>query len=154
MTEQQHFKRAYETIMSLPPDRFELKPMSSKADRKVARNAAAGRTSGKKVPDGGACGYEIGTRQARLPRSLPFPTQPLNDWAAMSRRHSRGRTSISPAAPVSHVISEIKRQWQDVSRQLAPYQVPAPTKVFRLGVHLFAVQDQAATIATGTGEIR
>jgi len=56
--------------------------------------------------------------------------------------------------PVSYVISQIKREWQDVSQQLAPYQAPAPTKVFRLGAHLFAVQDSAATIAPGSGEVQ
>jgi hypothetical protein len=149
LTEQQHLKRAYETIMGLPPDQFELKPMSSKADRKVARNAAA-RTSGKKAPDGA---YELDAASA-APSFLAISDAAIERLGGdVQKTLERANIDIG-GSRVSHVISEIKRQWQDVSRQLAPYQAPAPTKVFRLGAHLFAVQDSTATIATGTGEVQ
>ena len=150
MAEQQHLKRAYETIMGLPPDQFELKPVRIKADRKPARNVA-GRGSGKEA-SGGADSTAGADAVSATPPSLPFRKRPLNVWAATFGRHSRRRISTSPDAPVSHVIAGIKRQWQDVSQQLAPYQAPAPAKVFRVGAHLFAVQDGAATTAPGTGE--
>jgi hypothetical protein len=80
--------------------------------------------------------------------------------AAIERLGADVRKTIEKAnidvarAPVSHIISEIKRHWQDVSQELAPYQAPPPAKVFRLGAHLLAVQDSAVSIATGTGEVK
>jgi hypothetical protein len=150
MAEQQHLKTTYETIMGLPPDQFELRPASVKADRKPVRNAA-GRSAGKEVSGGAGFGSSSEAVSA-TPTFLAIPK------AAIERLGSDVRKTLEKAnidvagAPVSHVISGIKRRWQDVSQQLAPYQVPAPAKVFRVGVHLFAVQDSAPTTAPATKE--
>jgi hypothetical protein len=152
LAEQQHFKRAYEMIMSLPPDQFEMKPVSSKADGKVARNSSQS-TSAKETPGRGGCAYEMAAASA-APSFLAISDAAIERLGGdVQKTLERANIDIG-GSRVSHVISEIKRQWQDVSRQLAPYQAPAPTKVFRLGAHLFAVQDSTATIATGTGEVQ
>ena len=152
LAEQQHFKRAYEMIMSLPPDQFEMKPVSSKADGKVARNATES-ASGKEAPGRGGCAYEMDAGSA-IPSFLAIPDAAIERLGVdVKKTLERAKIDIA-GAPVSHVISQIKRQWQDVSQQLAPYQAPAPTKIFRLGAHLFAVQDSAATIATRIREIQ
>ena len=107
----------------------------------------------KKAPDGGGCAYEMAAASA-APSFLAISDAAIERLGGdVQKTLERANIDIA-GSPVSHVISEIKRQWQDVSRQLAPYQAPAPTKVFRLGAHLFAVQDSAATIATGTGEVQ
>ena len=150
LAEQQHFKRAYEMIMALPPDQLEMKPVINKAD-KVARNAAA-RTSDKEA-QGGRCADEMDAAGA-APSFLAISDAAIKRLGSdVQKSLERAKIDIA-GTPVSHVISQIKREWQDVSQQLAPYQAPAPTKVFRLGAHLFAVQDSAATIAPGSGEVQ
>jgi len=145
IAEQGHLKRAYEAIMSLPPDQFELRPMKIQAARQVAREAA-GRTAIGEDRDGGRVfgeDDEDGTPPALL--SIP--------GAVIEKLGGDVRTTLKKAnidvadAPVSQAIAAIKRQWQDVSRRLAPYQVPAPARVFRVGAHLFAVDDSAVTTA-------
>ncbi len=149
LAEQQHFKRAYEMIMSLPPDQFEMRPVSRKADG----HDAADNASGKETPGRGGCAYEMDAPSA-TPSFLAIPDAAIEQLGVdVKKTLERAKIDIA-GAPVSHVISKIKRQWQDVSQQLAPYQAPVPTKVFRLGAHLFAVQDSAATIATGTREVQ
>ena len=132
LAEQQHLKRAYEAIMSLPPDQFELRPMTIRTERDTARRAT-GRallaTKNQVVKDVAGADEH---RAAAAPSFLAIPeTADRAVWEAMFGRHLRRRKSTSPAHRLSHAIAAIKRRWQDVSRQLAPYQAPAPTKVFR-----------------------
>lgn len=149
LAEQQHFKRAYEMIMSLPPDQFEMRPVSSKVD---GHNAVES-DSGKETPGRGGCAYEMDAASA-TPSFLAIPDAAIERLGAdVKKTLQRAKIDIA-GAPVSHVISMIKSQWQDVSQQLAPYQAPAPSRVFRLGAHLFAVQDSAATLAAGTREVQ
>jgi len=148
LAKQQHFKRAYEMIMSLPPNEFEMKPVNTKAVGKVARTAPES-ASGKQTS--GPCDYEMAGASA-TPSFLAI-SEAASERLGVDVKKTLEEAKIDVGgAPVSHVISQIKRQWHDVSEQLAPYQAPAPTKVFRLGAHLFAVQDSAATTVTGTRE--
>jgi hypothetical protein len=150
MADQRNLKSAYETIMGLPPDQFELRPVSVKADRITARNAA-GRSSAKKV-SGGAGSGSFADAVSAAPTFLAVPQAAIERLGGDVRQTLEKANIDFAGAPVSHVITAIKRQWQDVSRRLAPYQVPAPAKVFRIGVHLFAVRDSAPTTAPGTKE--
>ena len=152
MNEQRHLRSAYEAIMGLPPDQFELTPFSVNADR-GAIAASNNRSSGKEVSAGEGPGSEADAVSAP-PTFLAIPKEAIERLGGDVRKTLEKANIDVTGAPVSHVITAIKRQWQDVSRQLAPYQAPAPTKVFRLGAHLFAVQDSTATIATGTGEVQ
>lgn len=152
LAEQRHLKRAYEAIMSLPPGQFELRPMSLNTDRPPERNAAAGRPPEKEVRgDGGQIG-KIDTRSA-APSFLGIPAAAIEHLGSDVRKTLQ-KANIDIAAPASDVITAIKKQWQDVSRQLAPYQIPSPAKVFRVGVHLFAVKDTAPTTAPASREVR
>ena len=152
MAEQRHLKRAYEAIMSLPPGQFELRPMSIRADRNTAR-AAAVRTSEREVPDDAGSTGETGTNNA-APSFLGIPKTVIEHLGSDVRKTLQKANIDIAVAPVSHVITAIKKQWQDVSRQLAPYQVPSPAKVFRVGAHLFAVKDSVAATAPTSGEIQ
>jgi hypothetical protein len=150
MAEQQHLKTAYDTIMGLPPDQFELKPVSGKVDREAVRNATV-RSSGK-VESGGGGSVSAGDAVSAAPTFLAIPKAAIERFGGDVRKTLEKANIDVASASVSHVITAIKRQWQDVSQQLAPYQVPAPAKVFRVGVHLFAVQDSAPATARGAKE--
>jgi hypothetical protein len=64
MAEQGHLKSTYEAIMGLPPDQFELKPMS---DQKPT-SGATGPRSGKEV-SGGPMSDQKATGEAAGPSS-------------------------------------------------------------------------------------
>lgn len=136
LADQQHFKRAYEMIMSLPPDQFEMKSESAPS---------------REVPGCGGQAYETDATSAP-PSFLALPDAAIERLGADVKQTLENAKIDFGSAPVSHVISQIKRQWQKVSEQLASYQAPAPARIFRLGAHLFAVQDGGAPIATGRGE--
>ena|ERR1051325_957442 len=140
MAQQNHLKRAYETIMRLEPDQFELKPLRSNADRPVGSTPESSRAaSAKAESDRGADGT------SGAPTFLAIP-QAVIDRLGDDVRGTLEKAYIDfSGVPVSDVITAIKRHWQEVSRQLAPYQVPQPAKVFRVGVHLFAVQNLPPT---------
>jgi hypothetical protein len=136
LAEQGHLKTAYERIMGLHPDQFELKPSKIKADRPLvaahdsSRVASTREGMGSVIDSVGANPTFLAVSQAAIERLGSDVRQTLE----------KAHIDVSGAS-VSHVITAIKRQWQDVSRQLAPYQVPTPAKVFRVGVHVFAVRD-------------
>jgi hypothetical protein len=142
MAQQSHLQTAYETIMSLQPDQFELKPLRTNAGRPLV----AAHESAKEVP----------SRVVDMVNASP--TFLAISQAAVERLGDDVRQTLEKAyidlsgSSVSDVIMAIKRQWQEVSRQLAPFQVPMPAKVFRVGVHLFAVQNVASTTVADSKE--
>jgi hypothetical protein len=146
MAEQQHLKTAYDTIMGLPPDQFELRPLHGKSDQKRVRNATG------KIESGGGGSVSEGEAVSAAPTFLAIPNAAIERLGGDVRKTLEKANIDVAGVPVSHVITGIKRRWQDVSQQLAPYQVPAPAKVFRVGVHLFAVQDSAPSTARSTKE--
>jgi hypothetical protein len=150
MNEQRHLRSAYEAIMGLPPDHFELTPFSVNADR-GAIAASNNRSSGKEVSAGEGPGSEADAVSAP-PTFLAIPKAAIERFGGDVRKTLEKANIDVTGAPVSHVITAIKRRWQNVSQQLAPYQVPASAKVFRVGVHLFAVQDNALAPVPGTKE--
>jgi hypothetical protein len=125
--------------------------MSRTADRKTDGNAAS-RTSDHEKSRAG-CGGE-GDATGAAATFLSVSDAAIERLGSDVRQTLEKKNIDIAGAPVSHVIAAIKSQWQDVSRQLAPYQAPAPIRVFRLGAHLFAVEDSAAATPETTGDVR
>lgn len=150
MVEQQHLKTTYDTIMSLPPDQFEFRPVSVIADQKPIRNDV-GCGAGNEVLGGAGFGSTADAVSAP-PSFLAIPKAVVERLGGDVHKTLEKANIDITGAPVSHVITAIKKQWQDVSQQLAPYQIPVPAKVFRVGVHLFAFQDDASATVSGTKE--
>jgi hypothetical protein len=42
--------------------------------------------------------------------------------------------------PLPKIVTVIKEKWTGVARELQPYEVPAATKLYQLGIHTFATQ--------------
>jgi hypothetical protein len=161
-TEQQHLKRAYEVIMALQPGELELKPSRLAAGRPtMIATHTYERSSGTEASFGERLlalfdrRAESGTATdavAATPTVLAIPHAAI-ERLGWDVRNTLEKANIDVAGTsVPEVIAAIKREWQDVSRQLAPYQVPAPAKIFRVGVHLFAVSDAASTTVSRTKE--
>jgi len=147
MAEQENLKNAYHMIMSLQPHQFELKPSGIKADRPAAKVQKADKETTK-----GAKPLNVADAVSARASILTVPRQMIEQFGSDVRNTLEKASIDASRASVVHVISAIKKQWQDVSGQLAPYQVPAPAKVFRVGVHLFTVPDLNSTTIPSTKE--
>ncbi len=146
LAQQSHLQTAYETIMSLQPNQLELKTLRSKAAQPVATSPESDRASGR-------LGSGLSTPPPNAANTFLAVSQSAIDRLGSDVRDSLEKAYIDLAgSSVSDVIAAIKNQWQEVSQQLAPYQVPSPAKVFRVGMHLFAVQDVASTTVSGSKE--
>jgi hypothetical protein len=135
--EQLALKSAYDTIMGLQPHQFELK------SREVNTIGAGSVQIAQETSEVGfsRAGQAVNAAPVFL-RVAQTEVDRLGD----DIRHALAKANIDVlAVPVSNAVESIKRRWQNVSRQLAPYQVPAAAKIFRVGVHLFAIRDLPAT---------
>lgn len=143
---QSHLQVAYETIMAVPPGAFEL---VSRKYIAAAPFAAAGKPVEHTVVDGthsdGKRANGAGDTANAAPAFLAVPRSAIEQLGSDVRRTLETAGIDVAGAPVTQVVAAIKRHWQDVSRELAPTQVPAPAKVFRVGVHVFAVGEAAST---------
>jgi hypothetical protein len=88
---------------------------------------------------------------AAAPSFLAVPPRVMERLSDPARRVLERAAIELSAAPVSDVIASIKKEWQNVSRELAPIQVPAPSPVFRVGVHVFAVREMTQPLADMSG---
>ncbi|MGF6853952.1 hypothetical protein [Paraburkholderia sp. CI3] len=148
LTEQRSLQTAYETLMGLSP--LELRmvpvPVSGPTTQQAATAPPAGPAS---EPPGHAPvarenGAFTGHANAAVPAALVVSPAAL-DRLGPDVLRVLSQASIDPAtAPVPDVVAAIRLRWRDVSRQLAPVQIPAPVPVFRVGAHLFAIQPTTA----------
>jgi len=114
-------------------------------ERETGRSTDISRQHGD--PEGGEQAARSTDATAAAPTFLAVPSAVIERLGGDVQRTLKNASIDIAHAPVSEVVASIKRQWQEVSRQLAPYQVPTPSAVFRVGAHLFAVQPARATSA-------
>jgi hypothetical protein len=144
MVEEQHLKSAYDAIMSLPENQFELKRSIVKDDRQataMSARQAARRASSTRRPVKGKKGASVPTAASGDSIFLAVPPSAIERLGADALKTLQKANIDLTAEPVPQVLAAIKKQWQELSRRLAPYRVPPPSKVFRVGVNVFAVQD-------------
>ena len=139
VAEQQALQSAYEAIMSLQPQQFALKTLPVHATPIVAASH---------LPEPAA---HISPREAS---SLPVsatgtpsaPLAPTVPSTVIERLGTEVNKTLERASidvvntPVSSVVAAIRKQWQKVTKELVPYQIPASAPVFRVGMNLFAIQ--------------
>ena len=148
---ERNLRTAYEAITQLEPDRFEMKPMHFSSDHPTTASGAMVRE---------ATHHGIAKRQAReghggamisVPAFLAIPREAIERLGG-GVKATLERASIDvDRSQVPNVVTAIKREWQEVSGALAPYQIPSPAKVFRVGANLFAVRPLTATVAFSGG---
>ena len=153
LAEQNALQTAYDTIMSLQPHEFELQPAATGRTSPLLTGPAhppypeLGRQTASTTFDPNAVTDAVAAiPQESAEARIAVPTFLALSPAAIQRfepivQQTLAKSSIDlQRAPVSHVIAVVKRQWQQVSRQLAPEQIPSPSPVYRVGVHLFTTQ--------------
>jgi len=143
LADQHALQSAYETIMALQPQEYELKPSTIQATRQSAAaptlHEPASHTAAVADPQA-LRPVDSSEGAAATPTILAVSPGAMNRLDTGVRRTLANDSIDIANSPVSQVIASVKRRWQDVSKQLAPYQVPAASPVFRVGLHLFVVQ--------------
>lgn len=139
LREQQELEAAYSRIMAMQPSEFVLTQPHAASARQ--------RTRGDDLADPGLetrrpteTGTAEGTAdKATEPALLTMPRLAIRKLGATVLRNLADDQIDAERAPVADVVASIKRRWQEVSRELAPQQVPAPVPVFRVGTQLFGL---------------
>jgi hypothetical protein len=140
VADQQSLQSAYETIMSLHPHEFELQSIPAQTSHQLPIPHAEPTSPRMLTREAGAS-----PAGASVPRALAVSPKIIERLGA-AVQETLEKSAINIAnTPVSDVVASIKREWQNVSRQLAPYQIPAPLPVVRVGVQLFAIQPASLT---------
>ena len=165
LAEQTALQSAYDTIMALQPHEFKLQPLTGRTSTlltspleaqpaavlpphyqpsELAHPTASAAFDPNAVTQPTAIPRESADARVAVPTFLALSPAAIHRFDPVVQQTLLNSSIDLQRAPVSHVIASIKRQWQQVSRQLAPEQIPSPTPVFRLGVHLFTVQSATA----------
>lgn len=134
LAEQAVLSEAYETLMRLHPSQLEIRataPAVRKSSRQ--RNADTGRNDDDHA-------------SMSTPSLIAVPPQTLAAFDARVRRVVESQ--LTPAtASFGNVVDVVRRRWLDVSQEVEPYKVPQPARIYRVGLHLFALSDPAPLAA-------
>ena len=139
------FHQAYDTLMSLPPGQLEIKttddggpdPHVAGEPRDIARN--------REPADGGeepAAGNDAGSAIISV---LGVPESTLAAMNSVVTEHLQAQLGDPSTAAYDDILGAVKRRWLDLSHELEPLRTPAPARIYRLGMNLFAVQEPATT---------
>src|SRR5262245_6563903 len=146
---ERHLRTAYEAITQLEPGRFEMKPLHLPSDHPTIASSAMVReatheTAKREVPKGGEA-------MVSAPAFLAVPREAIERLGDAVQATLQKASIDVYRSQVPNVVTAIKREWQHVSGALAPYQIPSPANVFRVGANLFAVRPIAAPVVSGLG---
>ena len=138
--QQRALQSVYEGILSLQAYEFELKALSVRATPALSSLHVAEPGSTHSVSSETAAAPNPTSALPSPPLALTVPSAVIERLGTDVRNTLKKYSIDVVNTPVSNAVTSIRKQWQNVSRQLAPYQIPAPTAVFRVGVNLFAIQ--------------
>jgi hypothetical protein len=132
LADQQALQSAYETIMSLQPHEFELQSIATRPSAQVeAAHPTVREEEGSPA---------VATAVASAPMALTVSSKVLDRLGPAVRKALEKSSIDIVKTPASNVVASIRKEWQNVSRQLAPQQIPTAAPVVRVGVNLFAIQ--------------
>ncbi len=129
-------KATYASLMSLQPQHLEVHvPQASegRGEAPVARphsNDVEAQVAEVAQVDSSSAG-SIVRISAQAREALPVEQQRVLDSLPLD----------AASSPASEVVAEVKRQWVEASQNLLPATVPGPSKVYRVGQHIFAQPD-------------
>ena len=147
LADQRALQSAYEAIMALQPHEFEIRPIPVQDQRAVHRPEAAPQATTPAETLGAYRGSaaQSTSSAASVPMALTVSSR-FVERLGPEVRNTLDKSAIDIAnAPVSNVVAAIRKQWQNVSGQLASSQIPAAAPVFRVGTQLFAIQPAMKT---------
>lgn len=145
------FQSAYETIMSLEPHEFDIRAVPPHSARPLPGVYAQPAAPAPRTTTHEPASTELSATPS-APMSVMLSTRVIEQLDP-SVRNTLAKSAIDLVnTPADSVIASIKKEWQSVSRQLAPFQIPAAAPVVRVGVHLFALQPSAVQSAAALAD--
>lgn len=131
--EEAALRQAYNTLMSVRPQQLALGAgVSPEEPQRQAISTEAGQHS---------------ERAGAVPSVLGVSADTLASLDPLVREHLQEALGDASTASVIDVVEAIKRRWVAVSAELEPDGGAAPARVYRLGLRLFAVQEDLAVAA-------
>ncbi|WP_225732020.1 MULTISPECIES: hypothetical protein [unclassified Nocardia] len=131
LAEQDSLRGAYETLLTVRPDRLAISaPATPHAD--IA------------APDGQPTASATASAARAVLTVAPEIVASMDGVVRERLRTELGDTS---AASFADILDVVKRRWVAVSREVEPNKVPAPLRTYRLGANVFAVQPAQAEVA-------
>jgi hypothetical protein len=130
--EQTVLESVYDYVMALQPEQLELAAVNAPVTLPMRPAGEPGRGDGQ---------ADSGLSQAN--REYLRISESALESLDGEKRQMLAKLGVDPArSPVGRVLDTVKRKWIETSRQLLPYRVPQPAKVYRVGAHVFAIQAQ------------
>lgn len=127
-------KATYSSLMTLQPGHLEVHVLQRAADEipvgRVKRKNVDPPANEQAQPDASAV-ISIVRMSAQARDALPKEQRRVLDSLPLDVAN----------APLADVVAEVKRQWIEANQQLLPATVPGPSKVYRVGQHIFAQPD-------------
>lgn len=131
----------YEYIMALAPEDFQLASAHAPAAALSSINDLSGRGGGSLSVNANVAAKE----DLRLGGAAI-------DGLGAERQALLSRLGVDPAsAPARRVIDAVKRNWIKAAQSYLPASVAMPSKVFRVGAHVFAVSNANAPVPAAVG---
>jgi hypothetical protein len=138
LREQAALQSAYETFMRLHPSQLEVRSLKESGPPAPVRPAARASENGPQE-----------SAAVAAPSIVAVPRRTLEGLDPGVRRVIESELPDSSASLVN-MVDIVKRRWLDVSSKVEPYKLPVPARTYRVGIHLFAVQEPV-TLADMSG---
>ncbi|MER7335225.1 MULTISPECIES: hypothetical protein [unclassified Micromonospora] len=132
VVEQEALQRAYDLLMTVRPG--QLAVTGGTAEETGNETAYPGDTSD---------GHATSNQAVAAPSVLGVSQHTLEALDPTVLEHLRAELFDVGSAALTDILEVVKRRWFEVSREVEPGKVPAPARTYRLGAHVFAVQEPA-----------
>ena len=142
--EQAALKGAYNTLMGVRPGQLELKTTTTAAERpSIAAHIVR--------PVDVSTEAELFKNSA--PSVLAVSPAIFNRLDPTVKKTIEGELTDTSAASIFNLVDVVKKRWLDVSKEVEPYNVPAPARIYRLGLHVFAIEESTAMMKAPGPEV-
>ena len=128
--EQAALQGAYDAVLRVHPSQLQIA-----TDRKAD---AASAKKGRVVE---ARGVEMQTVLQPTTSFVAIPQRTLSALDDSVRALIARELPERADASLPNVVDVVKRRWLEISHEIEPYKMPLPARIYRLGMHVFAVEE-------------
>lgn len=137
LKQQAALERAYNTLMSLHPSQLEVSTFGSHEPMSTSHEPQAMGGSERRHGDQSPM-----TSTAMAARTiLAIPRRTLDSLDQTVREAIHAELPDPASVSMQNVVEVVKRRWLEVSQKVEPAKLPTPARTYRVGLHLFAVQE-------------
>ena len=125
---------AYDALMRLHPSQLEVRSVEGRGQAPALHSAAV---RGRLTEDRREHVADAAVSQT----ILAVPRRTLDSFGSPVRDLIHAELPDPASVSMQNVVEVVKRRWLEVSQQVEPAKLPAPARTYRLGLHVFAVQE-------------